>query len=83
MPAMTYENTAYCPLCRLHSELEIIERREMPNLGAMLLCRCPHCGNVSLFSEEILKGSAKRCAQRLRGRPSDQSHDNRDNNSPD
>lgn len=82
MSNMTYENTAYCPLC-LHSELEIIERREMPDLGAMLLCRCSHCGNVNLFSEGVLKGSAKRCAESLRGRPSDQSHNNRDNNPPD
>lgn len=65
MSNMTYENTAYCPLC-LHSELEIIERHESPDLGPMLLCRCSCCGNVSLFSEEVLKGSAKRCAESLR-----------------
>lgn len=83
MSNMTYENTAYCPLCRFHSELEIIERRESSDLGSMLLCRCSYCGNISLFSEEVLRGSAKWRAERLRGCPSDHSHDNRDNNPPD
>ena len=64
MPTMTYENTAFCPLCK--EPLEIVERIDARDIGGVLVCRCPECGHICQFSEDVLKGSAKRCTQRLR-----------------
>jgi C4-type Zn-finger protein len=61
---MTYEEKARCPLCQ--TKLGIMERKMLPNVGSVLVCRCPRCGHLESFSEEKVSGSAKSCAERLR-----------------
>lgn len=63
---MTYENVARCPNCLV--ELQIFGRVVHPQLGALLKCRCPHCGSVHYFSEDRLKGSAKQAAETMKAK---------------
>lgn len=64
MTEMTYEERALCPLCK--SPLEIIERKTLPNIGSVLVCRCARCGHLATFSESKLSVSTKSRAESLR-----------------
>lgn len=59
---MTYENVARCPICGF-GRLAVIEHKTLPDLGSVVVCKCAECGQVSTFSADCLRGSAKYLAE--------------------